>query len=394
MMPLAILINRFGYAALQWVMMIIISRNMSQETLGCYTYTLAIAGPIFLLAQSNLVSFLLADKFSKFSPNIYIKHRILFAILGLATLALLCFMFSNDLLVIATLVGIIKLCESIYDLDLGFLQHGGKAKKIIVKCILRYSILAFTSYIFFTENNFIIGLLSIAITNLAMLITLDLKTQKESNHSTLDKKDNTVIGLLKKTAPLGLVMIIASIGTNTPVYYIEHYNDKSEVAIFSILFYFIIVGRMFIAAFCQAKIPKISYLFFSNKIKFTQTNNHLQKRIVALGITSLGVLYFLGNKIITIIYGEKFTTSSHTMLLIGLYMIISFLSQTQNTITTAIGKGSLILYIELINLLILSITLPILVPRYSINGAFYSLLVSGLVHCILSFSLQYKLRSY
>lgn len=361
---------------------------MSQADLGSYTYTLAIAGPIFLLAQSNLVSFMLADRFMEYSMNIYIKHRLYLSTIAITVLSLATYFLDTDIFILAIIIGTIKACESMHDLDLGLLQIEGRASKIIWKCLVRYSLLALVGYFYLQQQKLTTGILALLIANIALLLILELKPTQSNSNTKPQTRDNNVRNLARKTVPLGLVMIVASLGANTPVYFIEYFNDKSSVAKFSVLFYFILIGRMFIAALCQSKIHKLSHSFINSKHQFKKISLHLNTRIVALGLLSFATLYLAGNPIVTLLYGDNFRASDFTMTLIGSYMIISFIAQAQNTITTAIGKGNLIIYIELVHLFILPILLFFIIPIYAIEGAFISMLAAAIIHCSLSIFLQ------
>lgn len=380
MISLAIIINRFGYALVQWIIMVMISKNMSHVMLGSYTYLLAIAGPIFLLAQSNLVSFLLADRLNTYSQALFIKHRLYFSILGFSVLLLITSIVTNDLLFIGVLIGLVKICESIFDLDLGFLQLERRSNRIIYKCILRFLGISIAAYLYMRDNDLFNGLLSILFVNVLFLFLIDFKWK--------NNQEKELSELIKKTIPLGLVMIVASLGANIPVYIIEYYNGKAAVARFSILFYFVIVGRMFVSALCQSKISKISHLYESNKSKLKSILKHFNLRIYALGTLSLIFLSYFGNYIVEVFYGSYYRTSTLAMIYIGCYMMLSFISQAQNTITTAIGRGSFVIFVELVALIVLSVMLILLLPKNTDEAVFLSMLASGIIHCLLSIYLQ------
>src|SRR5205807_1688389 len=67
--------------------------------------------------------------------------------------------------------------------------------------------------------------------------------------------------------PLGLVLMLGSLSTNTPRYFIEHQFGSRELGIFSAIASLLNIAKTIVNALGQAALPRLARLFASQDIR-------------------------------------------------------------------------------------------------------------------------------
>src|SRR5690606_6992523 len=66
--------------------------------------------------------------------------------------------------------------------------------------------------------------------------------------------------------PLGIAVMLISLQTNIPRYFLEYYSNVELVVVYTILYYFIVIGGILINSVCQYLSPSFSELYRDLKI--------------------------------------------------------------------------------------------------------------------------------
>jgi O-antigen/teichoic acid export membrane protein len=182
--------------------------------------------------------------------------------------------------------------------------------------------------------------------------------------------------------PLGIVLMLISLNTNIPRYFIEHQLGAHELGIYAALAYLIVAGNMIIDALGQSASPRLARYYTAGQRKKYQ-ELILKLNGMALGIGILAVLgtLMLGQQIVTLLYDAEYTQPG----LLVLLMVVA----TVSYVAAFLGHGVTAARYFRVQLPILigtvastTIASSLLIPHWGLHGAALALLIGTCVRCI------------
>ena len=165
---------------------------------------------------------------------------------------------------------------------------------------------------------------------LGVLLTYDLSNARrlESIRPSMDRLKLKQLTWL--AAPLGIVMMIISLNTNIPRYFIVHYIGEEQLGYFSAITYLKIAGDMIIRALGQSASPRLAKYYAAGNCHAFK--NLLLKLLViggALGIAGIIIATLVGQQILVLLYRPDYAKYANMLVWImiaaGVSYIASFL---------------------------------------------------------------------
>jgi O-antigen/teichoic acid export membrane protein len=178
-------------------------------------------------------------------------------------------------------------------------------------------------------------------------------------------------------------MMLISLNTNIPRYFLEKYLGARELGFYAAMSYFQVVGTTIIFALGESASPKLSKFFVSgNKSDFHKLLVKLITISATLGILGIAISLLYGKQILTFVYGIEYADKSD--FLVGI-MISSSLWYMASIFGYAATAKQLIRYQPLI--LVVAVTFSYilsktLIPHYGLWGAVASNITSSSVSSI------------
>lgn len=358
----------------QWLIMIMVARLASKENLGQYALALAIVLPIYALTNLQLRPlFILDDNGNKkYNYSNFYYLRLLSSFIGF----LICIIFGfyyNEILLILLIVAGIKFLESLSDIIYAFYNSKDKTYLISKSLLLKGMggvLVCFLGLIYFNFNWTIFFIL---LNYLFIWYFLDnkfiLKTEEISQ-----KKLN--LKILSQAIPMGITLGLVTLQSSIPRIFLNHYENTELVGVLSVLSYFVIVGSIFINSICQYLSPKIVKYWMSDIQEFKKSYIIMQIISIFFGFLVLFVCYFFGNMILNLVYGEKFIEYEQELNLVMFSGVFLYLSTVNGFTLTAIGYVGKQVYIFTFIVLITLLSSYILIPKFGIDGAIYSMVIA------------------
>lgn len=375
------------FAFSQWLILTIIAKSFSDQALGQYSYALSIAAPIFMLTNLQLRPILIAD----YNSDKYYKYESFFSLRFYTNLLGLLIVLTwggitnfNSILIIG-LVAAIKFLEGFSDIVYAMYNARNETqlitKSLTLKSIISIGVLVLMLYVY---KSFFVSVFIIFFTYLIVLIFLDLKAIKVNvKWLIFDVKELRKIVVY--AFPLGFTVMLISLQTNMPRYFIEHYQSIEKVGIFTIFYYFIIIGGIFISSICQYLSPYYSISW--NKKNYTLFFKYTgYSWLIAgfFGLCAYIVTYFFGNYLISLIYGNKFseyTSILNILMIAGVFVYLSIVNgYTMTSIKIIKAQVPMFLF-----LLILTIICSwYLIPKYALVGAAWVSVITAFAQFVMS----------
>ncbi|NUF35997.1 hypothetical protein HUN19_18620, partial [Acinetobacter oleivorans] len=107
--------------------------------------------------------------------------------------------------------------------------------------------------------------------------------------------------------PLGISVMLVALQSNIPRFFLEKFFNLEYVGVFSVFYYFIIVGGIVINSICQFISPRFSILFKENKMhELSKLTMQAWGMAGFLGISGLIVSITLGGFFVNLLYGPHY----------------------------------------------------------------------------------------
>lgn len=387
------LIGDLFVAASQWGMLVIVANLLELEDLGYFTYFLAIIAPLSYLIQMQHRVVYVTDGFPEFNLYDYIISRMILFMIAIFTSGLFIFEYQKDAFDIFLLLFIWKFIEMIDDLVYGYWQKNMVIEKIskskVIRSTVQISLFAVCS--FFTS--------SLEFSLLVMILFTMVWLFYNLNKVELDRKISinaeSFFNLVKITYPLAIYSSLAILYANIPKYFIELELGIDEVAIFSTLAYFLVIGNLLINSMVQVKLTFLSELYMSSNIK--KIYKELLTIILLLctfSFISIFITLIWGEDLLNFVYNERIAEHTGLLVLLFIASIFSYSSSVLGMILT-IAKGYKLQALLSIVWCFVYIAFSIFyIDGYGLIGSGYAYVMSSIVQLIsLIIAIKFYLHS-
>jgi O-antigen/teichoic acid export membrane protein len=347
------------YAGCQWGMLVVLAKLGTPEMVGRFTLGLAVTAPIILFSNLNLRAVQVTDAKQQYSFGDYLALRLITTVLAVVVISGLVFVgsYNTETALIILLIGLAKSTESISDIFYGLLQQHERmdrvAKSMILKGLL--SLIALGIGVHLT-GSVVWGTVALVATWVFILLSYDLnstkliaritqsqidsswpsekpsenKSEKKSFELSLRWDFATLVKLSGVGLPLGAVMMLISLNSNIPRYFIEQSLGQKELGIFAAIAYLQLAGTTVVLALGQSASPRLAkYYALGESILFRNLLLKLVAIGFVIGVSSVLFALVAGKQILTFLYQAEY--AKHTGLFVwlmvaaGIGYIASFL---------------------------------------------------------------------
>ncbi|GAA6617517.1 lipopolysaccharide biosynthesis protein [Scytonema sp. NUACC26] len=399
-------IGNLVYAACQWGMLVVLAKLGSPEMVGQFTLGLAVTAPIIMLTNLQLQHVQATDVVHQYLFGDYLGLRVISTVLALLVIVLITLIagYRWETSLIILLIGLAKGFESISDVFYGLLQKYERMDRVAISMMIKGPLsLLLLGIGVYMSSSVTWGTVGLTVAWALVLLCYDIRTStnilnyQATPHSEETRIQNTVNGvqpqwnlkqltkLVRLTLPLGIVMMLISLNSNIPRYFIERQLGERELGIFAALAYLTILGNMVVTALGQSATPMLAKYYASgNGTAFRALLFKLVGIGAILGGAVVLVTLVIGKEILTIVYQSEY--GQHKDLFVWLMVAAAI-----NNVSSFLGYGmSAARYfrIQIPLFVIVTGTLALaclwLLPNYGLRGAAIALLIAAVVQAGLS----------
>ena len=390
------------YAGCQWGMLIVLAKLGSPEMVGQFALGLAVTGPVFMFANLQLRAVQATDARREYEFRDYIGLRLLttaLAFLVIAGIAGFCGYRRETALVILA-IGTAKAVESVSDVIYGRLQQQQRMDRIarvqMVKGFI--SLVSWAAALYFTYS-VACSAAALAVTWATCLIVCDFPNgawvQGGRGESYRPSWNGASVWRLAWLAlPLGVSMLLISLSTNIPRYFIEYHLGERELGIFAALAYLMVAGHTVVVALGQSASPRLATLYVNQDLTaFRYLLLRLMGIAVLLGALGIFLSYAAGRQILTLLYTAEYAAHSNVLIwLMGAAAVIYIASFLGYSVTaTRCFRVQVPLFVLVATSS--AFLCRYMVPAHRLHGAAWAVLLAAVVQVIGSAGINaYALR--
>jgi O-antigen/teichoic acid export membrane protein len=367
------------YALVQWLIITIISREMSVSDAGIYAYYLAIFSPLAILCSLGIRNNIATDINKDYLDKEYKSLRNIGLIFYFIVFLIL-FCFFNKSSFILCSIFLFKLIDLISELTYGSWIRSGKTSLYGISRLLKSAITLIVMTICLISLNYYDQLIYVYFfISLIVIVLFDNRMKILASKENSDLIGKGVQNLFLFSLPLIFSSFIVSLNVGVPRFFLSSIS-MDAVAIYTMLTYF---GSIAIMPLMSAYPVYMS----------TFSNKSLDRRKLLKKITFLTILYSLGYFIFILIfcpfimeYIYKITDfTMQEVLLSGIFGSLQILLVWQNFLITCERKFKVLFKNNVLNFFLVLFFCGLLVSKYLLLGGLLSMCLASFVLIILNF---------
>lgn len=374
-------------------MLIVLAKLGSPELVGRFALGFAVTAPIVMLTNLQLRGVQATDARHTHRFGEYLALRLFAAPVALTIVAVVTvasgYGWQAALVILA--VGLAKAFESVSDVFYGLLQQHEQMDRIAKSMMLKgpLSLVALGLVVYLT-GNVLWATLALAAVWALLLLVYDVPNgarvlrlaARSDEYRDMSETLRPVwnVGRLARLAwlalPLGIVMMLGSLTTNIPRYFIEHFNGSAELGIFAAMGYIMIAGTTIVDALGQSATPRLAKLYAAGDTAgFRSLVVKLLGIGVALGVVGLTLGATIGKQVLTLMYRPEYATHLNVFLWLLVATGIGYLCSFVGYSVTAARYFAIQVPIFVISIVINIVACAVLVPTHGLVGAAWAMCI-------------------
>ncbi|MDQ2784839.1 MAG: oligosaccharide flippase family protein [Chloroflexota bacterium] len=371
------------YAACQWAMLVVLAKLGSPEVVGQFALGLAITAPVIMLTNLQLRGVQATDARQEYAFGEYLGLRLAVTPLALIVIAgiTLASGYGGQTALVILVVGLAKIFESISDVFYGLMQQHEQMDRIAISMLVKgpLSLVALGVAIFLT-GNIVWGAGALAAVWAVRLVTYDIPSGATILRAAQARDAATSIRprwnrrrmsrLIWLALPLGVVMMLGSLMTNIPRYFIERFAGTHALGIFAAMAYIVVAGTTVVDALGQAVTPRLARAFAAGDIgAFRALTAKVLGISAAMAAAGLLLSLCIGRQVLTLLYRPEYATHLDVFIWIIAAAGIGYLASIFGYAMTAARQFTIQVPIYAVSIGVVIIACALLVPDHGLLGA-------------------------
>ena len=382
------------YAGGQFAMLMLLTKLVRPELVGQYALGLALVYPVMMLTNMQLRSVMNSNASERAHFGHYLSLRLLTTSAAFVTIFGItqALRYDRELTEVVLMVGVAYGIETISDVYYARLQLHDRmveiSKSLMARAALSVLGLAAATYV---TRSVVWGIASVAVARAIVLIGYD---SREGTHTlpgqtrwfSLDGElaprfdASEQRELLWRSLPLGIVVLLTTLNSSIPSFFIKHGIGERDLGIFSALGLTISVGNMAVVSLGQSAFTRLSRSYATGNMgAFGSLLGMLLACGVAIGVCGMIISKFAGREILTILFRPEYAERADLLPWIMAAGAVLFMAQFLGFGMTAVGFYHSQVYLNILANASLVAACYWLVAGKGLLGAILAMLIAAIV---------------
>lgn len=375
------LVGNVTFAACQWLNLVVLAKLCDPATVGRFALGLAVTAPVYMLANLQLRSVQATDAAREYRFGHYLALRLLTTMLALIVLPAVVFLagYTGATAGVILVLGVGKALDALTDVSLGLVQQCERLDRAARARMISglVSVLGLSTAVVLTRD-VLWGAVGWSCGPLVTVLTTrwwmgaDVWYLAGSNGRGPRPlfSAEPLRRLARLALPLGMAMMLVSLNTNLPRYFLKSERSEYELGIYAAMAYLMLAGHIVAGALAQAVTPRLAHLFFEEDRRgFWSLLRRLLLLAIAGAALGLALSATIGQPLLTLLYSPEYARYRLVLLVLtaatGLEFASSFLGEAMTAARRF--REQLPLFVVVSGTTWLACSL--LVPRWGLLGA-------------------------
>jgi len=375
-------------------MLVLLAKLVRPELVGQYALGLAVVYPVMMFTNLQLRAIMTSGARRQTDFGHYLSLRLLTTSLALVIIFAITqvLRYGWELTVVVLMVGVAYAIETISDVYYARLQlhdrMDGISKSLIARALLSTVGLAVATYV---SGSLIWGLAGVVLARAIVLIGYDIceRTHGLGEQSKWFSPNKALTPrfdlrahreLLWTSLPLGIVVLLTSLYSTVPAYFIKHSLGERDLGIFTAIGFMISVGNMAVVSLGQSAFTRLARSFAAgNLAAYSSLLAKLLAFGATLGVCGMVVSKLAGREILTILFRPEYAERAELLPWIMAVGGVLFMAQFLGFGMTAAGYYNSQVILNILANLSLFAGCYWLVSRQGLLGAIFGMLIAAIV---------------
>jgi len=309
------------YAGGQFATLMLLAKLVRPELVGQYALGLAVVYPVMMLTNMQLRAVMTSGARQQTNFGHYLSLRLLTTSLALLIIFAITqvLRYRWELTGVVLLVGAAYAIETISDVYYARLQlHDRMAeisKSLIARALLSVLGLAVATYV---SGNLLWGVAGVVLARAIVLFGYDIcerthglggQSKWFSRNEALTPRFNLRVQreLLWLSLPLGIVVLLTSLNSSVPSYFIKQALGERDLGIFSAIGFVVSVGNMAVVSLGQSAFTRLARSYATgNRIAFGLLLGKLLAFGATVGMSGMIISKLAGREILTLLFRPEY----------------------------------------------------------------------------------------
>jgi len=385
------------YAGGQFAMLVLLAKLVRPELVGQYALGLAVVYPVMMLTNLQLRAVMTSGARRQTDFGHYLSLRLLTTSLALVIIFAITqvLRYGWELTAVVLMVGGAYAIETISDVYYARLQLHDRmveiSKSLIARALLSVLGLAVATYV---SRNLLWGVAGVLLARAIVLFGYDIcerthglggQSKWFTRNEALTPRLNLRVQreLLWLSLPLGIVVLLTSLYSTVPAYFIKHSLGERDLGIFTAIGFVISVGNMAVVSLGQSAFTRLARSFAAgNLAAYSSLLAKLLAFGLTLGVCGMVVSKLAGREILTILFRPEYAERAELLPWIMAAGGVLFMAQFLGFGMTAAGYYNSQVILNILANLSLFAACYWLVARQGLLGAIFAMLIAAIVQLI------------
>lgn len=384
------------YAGGQFAILMLLAKLVRPEMVGQYALGLALVYPVMMFANLQLRAVMTSDSRENVSFAHYLGLRLMTTAMAFMAVFVIVQILGYDrqLTAVVLMVGVAYGLETISDVYYARLQlHDRMAeisKSMIARALLSVLVLSLATY---TTRSVLWGIAGVAVARAIVLFAYDVRGRTHgwlvsggsSRSDLLAPRFDFVIQrkLAWVSLPLGVVVLLGSLNSSIPNFFIKSALGDRDVGIFAAIGFVVSVGNMAVVSLGQSAFTRLARSYTAGNYRaFASLLGTLLSFGAILGLCGMVVSKFAGREILTILFRPEYAQRADLLPWIMAAGGVLFMAQFLGFGMTAANFYHAQVVLNIAANLGLLLGCWWLVPQKGLLGAILAMLIAAVVQLV------------
>lgn len=378
----------------QSLVVVLIAKFASAQVLGQFSFALAVTSPVVIFTRLNMRTFQATDASNEYGLGDYFYARLLSTLTAIAAAIILafCFNFSAAISTLIVAVALFKSFESLSDIIYGRMQKeewmSGIGKSQMLHGITLVAAIGLSLIVL---QNLSAGVFLTAGAWLLLFFIYDLRIARNAGLRIEPSQWRVIKKLVITCFPFGITMMLLTLSTYIPSYFIISILGEKPLGFFSAIVYFMIFGGTVMTSLSQTVAPRLSkYYVNDNFISYRRFLLDLLGLSALAGTAGVAFAYFGGRWFLTFLYSAEYADYEMVFILIMAAAGLNFMGNFLGLSLTIARRLKEMVVMNLIAIISLIIFCSLLIPSFRLTGAAWAVVAGSLIKFAVSCWLNRK----